>query len=360
MSDAEDLRLAASDSGIDLSAGTVCHACGARNNGGQTACWQCRAPLAKALQANLHTTPSSSHSRTAHRPASRLGERVLLAATLAVTVAALGLSVWVIQQSMNPVRLPARTLGQLFNGELVTTRIALGMLLIAGWPLILQIAVAALGLRFKRPGHFLSVIGILLGGVTYTLSFVPVGGPAAALLLPLILSVVLFRRILRMRLGATMGLCVVQYLAMAFLLAIATWGLESIATRRLLNPARELPAILVFAKQPVNVARQVLPLPSSSAFAPFRWRTSGSDWLDHRANQMLVEVSNSDRPDTWNISLRAEGADAPLDSVQEGNSPWRSARTTPLPGVNYRLSIDSGIVPGDVVQIFSLLPFESP
>ena len=51
---------------------------------------------------------------------------------------------------------------------------------------------------------------------------------------------------------------------------------------------------------------------------------------------------------------------APVDSVQDGNSPWRSARINPLPGVNYHLSIDSGIIPGDVVQIFSLLPFESP
>ncbi len=359
MSDAEDLRLAASDSGIDLSAGTVCHDCGARNNGGQTACWQCRAPLARALQANLHTAPSSSHSRTAPRPSSRVEERFLLLATLLVTVTAIGLSVWLLRQSLNPARLPARSLGQLFSGHLVTTRIALGMLLIAGWPLVLQGAAAMLKLRFKRPGHFLSVIGVLVGGSTYALSFIPGIGPAAALVVPPILSVVLFRHILRLRFGASTGLCVVQYLAMALVLAIATWGLESIATRRLLNPARELPAILVFANQPANVARQVLPLPNSSAFAPFRWRTSGSDWLDHRANQMLVEVSNSDRPGTWNISLRAEGAEAPLDSVREGNSPWRSARTTPLPGVNYHLSIDSGIVPGDVVQIFSLLPIES-
>lgn len=360
MSDAEDLRLAESDSGIDLSAGTVCHACGARNNGGQTACWQCRAPLAKALQANLHSAPSSSHSRTAHRPASRVEERILLVVTLLVTLTALGLSAWLLQQSLNPARLPARSLGQLFSGELVTTRIALGMVLIAGWPLILQGAAAMFKLRFKRPGHFLSAIGVLAGGSTYALSFIPGFGLAAALVVPPILSGVLFRRVLRMRIGASAGLCVVQYLAMALVLAIAMWGLESIATRRLLNPLRELPAILVYADQPANVARQVLPLPSSSAFAPFRWRTSGSDWLDHRANRMLVEVSNSDRPDTWNISLRAEGAEAPLDSVREGNSPWRSTRTTPLPGVNYHLSIDSGIVPGDVVQIFSLLPFESP
>lgn len=360
MSDAEDLRLAVSDSGIDLSAGTVCHACGARNNGGQTACWQCRAPLARALQANLHTTPSSSHSRTPHRPSSRVEERFLLAATLLVTLTALGLSVWLLQQSLNPARLPARSLGQLFSGHLVTTRIALGMLLIAGWPLVLQAAASMLKLRFKRPGHFLSVIGVLVGGSTYALSFIPGIGLAVALVVPPILSVLLFHRILRMRLGASTGLCVAQYLAMAFVLAIATWGLESIATRRPLNPARELPAILFFANQPANVARQVLPLPSSNAFAPFRWRTSGSDWLDHRANQMLVEVSNSDRADTWTISLRAEGTVAPVDSVQDGNSPWRSARINPLPGVNYHLSIDSGIVPGDVVQIFSLLPFESP
>jgi hypothetical protein len=360
VSDAEDLRLAASDSGIDLSASTVCHACGARNNGGQTACWQCRAPLAKALQANLHTAPSSSHSRTAPLTSSRVEERFLLLATLLVTVTAIGLSVWLLQQSLSPARLPARSLGQLFSGHLVTTRIALGMLLIAGWPLVLQGAAAVLRLRFKRPGHFLSVIGVLVGGSTYALSFIPEIGLAVALVLPPIVSVLLFHRILRLRLGASTGLCVVQFLTMALVITIATWGLESVATGRLLNPARELPAILFFANQPANVARQVLPLPNSNAFAPFRWRTSGSDWLDHRANQMLVEVSNSDRADTWNISLRAEGAEAPVDSVQDGNSPWRSTPLNPSPGVYYRISIDSKIAPGDVVQIFSLLPFESP
>ncbi len=261
---------------------------------------------------------------------------------------------------MNPARLPARSLGQLFVGELVTTRIALGMLLIAGWPLILQMTVAALGLRFRRPGHFLSVIGVLLGGVTYALSFIPEGGLVAALVLPAILSVVLFRRILRLRLGASLGLCAVVYIAMPLLLAFAMWALESVATRRPLNPAQELPAILAFAQQPPNAAKQVLPVPESSAFAPFRWRTSGSDWLDHRANQMLVEVSNSERTGTWNISLYMEGAEAPVDSLRGGGSPWRSICRTPSLGVNYQLSIDSGIVPGDVVQIFSLLPIDSP
>lgn len=360
MSDAEDLRLAESDSGIDLSAGIVCQACGARNNGGQTACWQCRAPLAKTLSPNLHTSPSSSRSRSTFRPTSRIQDRALLLSTLLVALIALGLSIWVLQQSMGPI-LPARTLGQLFSGELVTTRIALGVLLIAGWPLVLKVTVLTLGIQFKKPGHLLGVIGVLLGSATYALSFIPApAGPASAIFLPLLLSLALFNRILKIRLGATAALCLVQYIAMTSILAISVWGLESLATRRLLNPARELPVIMVFASQPPNVARQVLPLPQSNAFSPFRWRTSGSEWLDHRANQMVVEVSNSDRDGTWNILLRAEGSKLPVDSVVQGNSPWRSLRRNPEPGVNYQISIESNIVPGDVVQIFSLLPFETP
>ena len=339
----------------------VCQTCGARNNGGQTACWQCRAPLAKTLDQNLHTTPSSSRSRPTFRPTARIQERALLFSTLLIALIALGLSIWALQQSMSPSRLPARTLGQLFSGELVTTRIALGMLLIAGWPLVLKLAVLTLGIKFKRPGHFLGVIGILLGSATYALSFIPATtGPASAIFLPLILSLVLFNRILRIRFGATAALCLVQYIAMTSILATAVWGLESLATRRLLNPARELPVILVFASQPPNVARQVLPLPQSNAFTPFRWRASGSVWLDRRANQMVVEVSNSDRPDAWDILLHAEGSKLPIDSVVQGNSPWYSRRRNPEPGVNYQVSIKSKIVPGDVVQIFSLLPVETP
>jgi len=312
------------------------------------------------LGADLHTHPSSSHSRTTHRPSTRAVERLLLLVTLAVSLTALGASVWLLQQALNPLQLPARSLGQLFSGELVTTRIALGMLLVAGWPLVLRGSVGALNIRFKRPGHFLGAIGILLGGLTYLLSFIPGSGVAAALAIPPFVSLFLFRRVLRMRLGAATGLCIVQYLLMTILLAGATWGLESIATRRLLNPIRELPAILVYARQPPNTARQVLPIPGSAAFEPFRWRTTGSEWLDHRANHMAVEVSNSDRPSTWNLSLREEGASSPLVAVVDGESPWRSARMNPKVGVNYHLSIESGIVPGDVVQIFSLLPLDSP
>lgn len=360
LSDADDLRLAESDYGIDLSAGNICPACGARNNGGQDACWQCRAPLVKALGAGLHTPPTSRPSTARPTAPARLVERCLVVFTLLAILAALGLTAWLLRQALNPALPPASTLGQVFERNLVTTRVVVGVLLILGWPVVLRGAVGLLKIRFDRPDRFLTLLALLLGSLMYVLSFLPGSAAAASLLVPWVLSLVLFRRVIRVAWGQALRLWAAQIVALVALGTLALWGLESFATRSLLNPMRELPIIYRLAQRPAAAAQQVLPSSHGNAFPPLRWTASGSIWLDQRANQAQVEAINPSREKDWAITLQASGSESPIDHARHGSSPWRSTRFTPEPETAYMVTFDSEILAGDLLRVHSLLPMAGP
>lgn len=265
-----------------------------------------------------------------------------------------------LQQALTPETPPAVSLGQVFERNLFTTRIVVGVLLILGWPGVLHGAAGALGLRFKRPNRFLTLLAVLLGGLMYVLTFLPGPGAAAALAVPIVVAPGLFRGLLRMSWGHAARLCAVQIVALGAMLALAVWGLESIAARSPLNPLRELPVIYRLARQPAAGIQQVLPTSHGSAFPPLRWAASGSQWLDRRANQAQVEAINPERADGWEITLRGVGEEGAVGRARHGSNPWRSARFTPEPELPYSITIDSGVLQGDLIRVHSLLPLKAP
>jgi hypothetical protein len=211
-------------------------------------------------------------------------------------------------------------------------------------------------IRFRRPTRFLTLIALLLGGLTYALSFMPGLLGTTSLMVPLVLAPILFRRLLRLAWGPTARLWLGQVVSLLALISLAFWGIESLATRSVLNPLHELPIIYRLAKRPELPAQHVLPAAHGSSFPGLRWRSSGSAWLDRRANQVLVEAINPAREKAWGISLFASGNEKPVDRTRQDGMPSRSIRFTPTPDVVYSVSVDSTLLPGDLLRVYSLLP----
>jgi hypothetical protein len=313
-----------------------------------------------SLDVGLHTPPASRSSTARPAASTRLVERGLVLAALLTTLASLGLTAWLLQRALNPDLTPAATLGQVFERSLVTTRVLLGIILIVGWPAMLHASVSLLKIRFQRPTRFLTLLAVLLGGLMYAFSFLPGSAAAASVLVPLALSPLLFHVLLRLAWGQTARLWAAQMAALGVLLSVALWGMESLATRSLLNPVRELPIIFRLAQRPPLQAQQVLPGSHGKAFPPLRWTSSGSRWLDLRANQAQVQAINPSRTTDWEVTLQAVGKDNPIDRTRHGSSPWRSSRFTPEPDVAYIVSFDSEVLPGDLIRVQSLLPMTAP
>jgi hypothetical protein len=281
----------------------------------------------------------------------------VLAAFL-TTLASLGLTAWLLQRAMNGEVTPAATLEQVFERNLITTRVILGMILIAGWPILLHAAVGLLDIRFQRPARFLTYLAVLMGGLTYVVSFVP--GTTAALLIPVVLAPILFRCLLRLAWAPLARLWAVQLAALAAVLSLALWGIESMASRSVLNPMRELPIIFQLAQRPPLQPQPVLPGAHGQSFPPLRWTSSGSRWLDLRANQTLVQAVNPERSDDWSVTLQAVGKPDNIDRARHGSNPWRSTRFVPEPDVAYVVTIDPAPLPGDLLRVHSLLPMVAP
>lgn len=273
-------------------------------------------------------------------------------------LAALGLTALLLRQAMNPETSPALSLGEVLQRNLVMTRVSLSVLLVVAWPLILHGAAGIFKLRFKQTDRFLTLTALFLGGLTYVMSFLPGGAAAASLLVPIAISPFLFRGLLRMGWTQVAGLWVAQLVSLGLLMGVALWGLESAATKRPLNPLKELPVIYRLLAAQGNSNLPLYCAADGKPFPAFHWESSGSDWIDLRANQAQVVARLDSRTEEWGITLQDVTRGITIDRVRHSTGPWHSVRFTPDPGINYVVTINTGTRKGDQLQIYSLRPIE--
>lgn len=233
-------------------------------------------------------------------------------------------------------------------------------MLVSGWPLLLHLVVRALALKFRRPIRFLTLTGGFLGAVTYVLTFLPGSGALLALAVPLIMSLALFKKLLRMAWPQCMKLWAAQAIGLTMLIASAVWGIESLAARIPLNPLVELPAIYAYTRKEPNTVLQFTAPTKGNAFIRLRWESSNSLWLDRRANQAVIEAINPDRESDWGIDLSREVDHQTIPPTATLTTLWRSERFTPAVRTTYTLKFNAELLAGDLIRVTSLLPVSVP
>lgn len=336
----------------------MCPTCGARNNTDQTQCWQCRAAL-QVQEASIHVTP-----RPMHRSADQAGldprrsERILIAASLITMIVALALTLRLVQLAIHPHSLPASSLRDVFDQYLVPTRVITGVVVILGWPLALHLTARLMRLSFPRPSYFLTLLGVLIGGIAYNTTFLPWPALATAPLVPAVVSLALIPWFLSIAWKRGIILWAIHGTLMAGITAGCVWGLESAASGQMLNPLTELPIIYQFGHQEPTKPQKLWPNPSRPALPTFSWPATGSTWLDHRANRVKISVQNNERTDNWTVELVVDGVKVQEQPSKYYSNPWHSPHFVPQTDAVYRIIIGPEMRPGDTADVRGLLPLQ--
>ena len=255
---------------------------------------------------------------------------------------------------------PAQTLAEVYARYLASTRIITGAALVAGWPAILHLAARILRLQFPRPSRFLTLIGLLLGSLSYNITFLPASWIGAAAMLPPACALALFLYLLRLHVRPAIALWFVQGVLVSALAAACLWGLESLAVNQALNPVREVPAILRVARRPPPRGQPLVPRRQDHTFAPLRWPSSGSTWLDRRANRVRIEVALENTSQECLVRLTPWATAVAVAQLQTQDDLAVFPMFAPEPDADYRLTIDPVEARGGTAMVYGLLPLARP
>lgn len=290
--------------------------------------------------------------------ASRRTERIVVTTALLSLMTALVLTLRFVQLGIHPHLHPASSLQQVFDQYLVATRVIAGVAIVLGWPLALHLSARLMGLTFPRPSYFLTLLGILVGGIAYSTSFLPWPVLAAAPLIPAVVSLVLIPWVLQITWKRGVLLWLLQGSFVVALFITSFWGLESAASGRVLNPLKEIPIIYQYAQLDPVETQELWPNPSRSALPTFSWPASGSAWLDHRANRVQITVLNQERADNWTVSLVVNGVEVHDHLSEYDDNAWHSPHFIPQPDAVYRIVTRPETHVGDNVVVRGLLPLQ--
>ena len=188
-----ELRLNESDSGINLSPGTTCPKCGARNSLEFDRCWQCHA----LLSAPGTPTPEMRKPVSPSTPARFWTVLIGLAA---VALLARGVYLTLSYAASRPVAVDgfivASSVDSLLDHEWFAGRVAAGCTLLVVWPAILWLAAITC---CEQPVPFRRVLGIglLAASLTYVLMWLPYRMLPFAVAAPVVLTLVLIPLLFR-------------------------------------------------------------------------------------------------------------------------------------------------------------------
>lgn len=293
-----DLRLEDSDSGIDLSEGFVCPACGAQNSTEYDRCWQCHA----ALHEN-HPVKRSGSREKRNLPAPPNPETLGLIAGIAVVVLlAISLYLSITLVLNDGAEIPS-TLRELFQFRMGITRIIWGVLMLVLWPASLWLSLSLLDARPKVPANFITLSGLALAALLYITTWLPTQVLLLVPLVPAVISLVLILGTLGLPLqkatlvwGLQLGL-VTLCAVLGFIVA------DKSQSERIFNPVFDLPALFRFASQPATTDYALPPGVTEVAYEVI-WKSTGSAWLDARAGETRFRVLSEGGDDVIKFEIQ--------------------------------------------------------
>jgi len=290
---------------------------------------------------------------------SNRAERQLIFSALGFLILAMILTLHLLQSTPPPNAPPAQTLEEVYARYLVSTRVIVGVAIVALWPLILHLSARLLRLKYPRPAYFLSLLGILLGAMAYCLTFLPGTLMVSAIILPSLGALGLLILVLRLAPRHAIAMWLLQGTCLIGFMSIAVWGLESLATGQLLDPRSELLPIYQIAKNPAPREQLILPKTSDNTFPPIQWPSSGSVWLDNRANRARIEVNLASEIRTWSLVLAPAYSQEPIAVVRNGDLPATIPTFAPTPDAYYWLTLVASEESRVAAVVHSLLPVAS-
>lgn len=318
-SDVAGLRLADSDSGIDLTPGLVCPNCGAQNSDEYDQCWQCHAPL-RQMRATPLATPRSKTPAPFVITLDTATKWLMVAAAILVLLGtALSINAIVSQNQI----FFYQTMEDLFRHEFLHTRLILGLLSILIWPGALWAAFSLIPPHPHVTPSYVNGAGILLAGIFYIATWLPMKFLLLVVILPVMVAAALVVPIVpKTKRGlAAWVLCSVFALTMT---TAGVTGLELFRTGTYFNPLRDFPLLLRYANTDEPQAESNVPrLPTDTLpiAVRLRWKTTGSAWLDRCAGPVGFQVTLINPEGTVKFELKDKTGTRIYEEITA--SPWQ-------------------------------------
>ncbi|MCP4642394.1 MAG: tetratricopeptide repeat protein [bacterium] len=345
----EELQLAESDSGINLSRVHVCPKCGAQNNEEFDRCWQCHAFLPVAGG----STPLPTEGRQGDDPAAAPWIWMLVGGLLIVGFISyamyLALGHWAASDALGEQRMVRVTVNGTVAEALFMTRAVIAGVLLLAWPCALWLALVIV--RAKRPrASTVNVTGMVLATFAYLMFWVPVAyqhfALAASPALALVLVLVLFRIGFARALGVW-AIHIVLVAALATGVFAGMHGIEVLSAE---------PSVIHYAAEhdtnsPVG-ARAFQPRHVPTSFR-LRWGTTGSEWLDGLADEVSLEIRGDEARPPYAVKVLESGR-VVLDEVIV-QVPFRTRQRVTL-GTEYEIRITGPQGVNASLVVYGVLP----
>jgi len=337
----------------------VCPVCGAQNNGGHSHCWQCSSLLLHNRPPGHMTPLNADHSQRRESAIRRKSRSLLPAMAMALLLGAVGAGAYQIMLALYTRPPMPGSVADFLQHHMTVTRIVVGVALISLSPPLLNLALRTLGIAPQCTRGHVFLAALAPPALAFLLCWYPPPLLILAIVAPALLAAGLFRRSLGLSWAQAAAVWTGHGIALGLLGFGCLWALESLQAERPLNPIAEIAGLRASAADAGGATRELSG--NAGTISPgFRWPSTGSAWLDWRANRAQIELRNARRNG-------GEIADQPIEIINtetggvvarglERSQGWRSPAFRPAPDVIYRAQIDGGFADGEVVVLHSLLP----
>lgn len=329
----------------------VCPECGEVNSEAFEQCWNCSARLENAantpamgggldfLEADFDDLGHPPAAATmGPGPAVEAWSPALIAGAVAAVVLTLAGAAMSYQyvQVMSLHEAGEATIGNVAGfvaAQLAVARTVAGVAMLIVWPCAFMVGLAAAQLGPVSMKRW-AVPGLFLGGLTYACLFAPIAYAPYVPLVPMVASLAVLMLGYDLPTGKAFLAWFVQGAIVAAVGATAFVCVEGT------EPIKQFPAIMAYAGRhdvgmtPGRVDIDALVPPANM---PIQWQSTGSDWLDARANQveLIVECEAGATP----IALEVRSGFDVIEAAQLAGEPVRMVLEVE-PGHSYHIALE--------------------
>lgn len=337
-----------------MSQGNICPTCGAQNNGDQTHCWQCKSLLLQ-IRPRGHLTPSSAERSQRRISAIRQpGDERFFRAAFALLLAALIASGYRLYANLQDGFRAPQTMGEFLEDGTFVTRAITGVLLLLLSPVVMGLALRLSAVRPRYSSTRVLLVAIISSATAFCLSWLPLYFWPAIPVVFLVATWALLKRGMSLTTSQTLKSWALYSAGYVAALVVLAWSLESLQARVAVNPAQVASQVRQWHEKG-DTKPEKIAIPTGQQAPILTWTSSGSDWLDRRANRVQVQVSPVDRSgELPHITHFQSGRTVANGAEIDGN--WLSEPFVPSLESPYGIFFPAGSSNATEITVYGLLP----
>jgi hypothetical protein len=229
--------------------------------------------------------------------------------------------------------------------------------MLLAWPIVLRLTIRLLRISSRPKAIHTYIGGILLGALALVIMLMPMPAPllvpgnAILLFMALVVSVIA----MQFRMGKALLVWAIHFFVMFLLGMGAFWTTEMYRYGAVLNPVAEMNALWEFSYGIEDTTKR-LPTLLTPIRDEIEWHSSGSVWLDKKAENIIINVRLEEAKPGLRFQIYEDGKLQLHEELGEDQNHQFLYAVSPDKKYEFALSGAENFIAQVIVQ--SLLPFE--